>query len=60
MFRPDLLWRAGREVRANGGSAGIDEVQLDDVERQGVTACLPALAPDLRAGSDRPQPVRRV
>ena len=60
MFRPDMLWRAWREVRAKGGSAGIDEVQRDDVERQGVTAFLQALAQDRRAGSDRPQPVRRV
>ena len=60
MFRPDMRWRAWREVRANGGSAGIDAVQRDDVERQGVTTLLQALAQDLRAGSDRPQPVRRV
>jgi RNA-directed DNA polymerase len=60
IFRPDMLWRAWREVRANGGSAGIDEVQRDDVERQGVPTCLQALEQDLRAGSYRPQPVRRV
>jgi RNA-directed DNA polymerase len=59
IFRPDILWRAWREVRANGGSAGIDEVQIDDVERQGVTTFLQALEQDLRAGSYRPQPVRR-
>jgi RNA-directed DNA polymerase len=47
-------------VRATGGSAGIDEVQRDDVERQGVPTCLQALEQDLRAGSSRPQPVRRV
>ena len=60
MFRPDMRWRAWREVRAKGGSAGIDAVQRDDVERQGGTTFLPALEQDLRAGSDRPQPVRRV
>ena len=60
MFRPDMRWRAWREVRANGGSAGIDAVQRDDVERQGVTTVLQARAQDLRAGSSRPPPVRRV
>jgi hypothetical protein len=60
MCRPDMLWRAWRAVRANGGSAGIDEVQRDDVERQGVTTFVQALAQDLRAGSSRPQPGRRV
>jgi hypothetical protein len=38
-----MRWRAWREVRAKGGSAGVDEVQIDDVERQGVTAFLQAL-----------------
>jgi hypothetical protein len=60
MFRPDILGRAGRDVRAHGGRAGVDEVQIDDVERQGGTAFLQALAQDLRAGSYRPQPGRRV
>ena len=60
IFRPDLLWRAWREVRANGGSAGADGVRRDDIAQQGVDAFLQALAQDLRAGSYRPQPVRRV
>jgi len=60
IFRPDILWRAWREVRANGGSAGADGVRRDDIEQQGVDAFLQALAQDLRAGSYRPQPVRRV
>ena len=60
IFRPDILWRAWREVRANGGSAGADGVRRDDIEQQGVAALLQALAQDRRAGSYRPQPVRRV
>jgi RNA-directed DNA polymerase len=60
IFRPDILWRAWREVRANGGSAGADGVRIADIEQQGVEAFLQALAQDLRAGSYRPQPVRRV
>jgi retron-type reverse transcriptase len=55
-----MLGRAWREGRAKGGRAGVDEVPIDDVERQGVTAFLQALEHDLRAGSYRPQPVRRV
>ena len=51
IFRPDILWRAWREVRANGGSAGADGVRIDDSEQQGVEAFLQALAQDLRAGS---------
>jgi retron-type reverse transcriptase len=60
IFRPDILWRAWREVRAKGGSAGVDGVRIEDVEPQGVAAFLQALAQDLRDGNDRPQPVRRV
>jgi retron-type reverse transcriptase len=60
IFRPDRRWRAWREVRAHGGSAGVDGVRLADVEQQGVAACLQALEQDLRAGSYRPQPVLRV
>ena len=43
IFRPDILWRAWREVRANGGSAGVDGVRIEDVEHQGVAAFLQAL-----------------
>ena len=60
IFRPAMRWRAWREVRANGGSAGVDGVRREDVEPQGVAALLQALEQDLRAGSYRPQPVRRV
>jgi len=58
--RPEMRWRAWREVRAHGGRAGVDGVWRADVEPQGVAACLQALAHDLRAGSSRPQPGRRV
>ena len=33
IFRPDSLWRAWREVRAHGGSAGVDGVRREDVEQ---------------------------
>jgi retron-type reverse transcriptase len=54
-----MLWRAWQEGRAKGGSAGVDGVQREDVERQGVADFLPGIAEDLRAGTDTPQPVRR-
>jgi RNA-directed DNA polymerase len=58
--RPDMLWRAWREVRANGGSAGVDGMSLADVERQGLEAFLQGIEADLRARRYRPQPVLRV
>ena len=58
--RPDSRWRAWREVRAQGGSAGVDGVRRADVAPQGVAACRRALAQARRGGPYRPQPVRRV
>ena len=60
IFRPDMLWRAWREVRANGGRAGVDGVRRDDIAQQGIAAFLQAREQALRAGSSRAQPVRRV
>src|SRR5882762_5846769 len=50
IFRPDVLWRAWQEVKANGGSAGVDGVSLEEVERQGVAPFLEEIVTDLKAG----------
>jgi group II intron reverse transcriptase/maturase len=55
-----VLWRAWEEVRANGGSAGVDGVGIEDVERGGVQGFLDELAADLQARRYRPKPVLRV
>jgi group II intron reverse transcriptase/maturase len=60
VHRRDVLERAWGLVRANRGAAGIDRQTLADVERHGVTRLLDELAADLRAGSYRPLPARRV
>ena len=60
IVRPDVLWRAWLEVRANRGRAGVDGVRIEDVERLGADAYLEALAAELKAGVYRPQPVLRV
>ena len=60
IVRPDVLWRAWLEVRANQGAPGVDGVRIEDVERGGVEAYLEALAADLKAGTYRAQPVLRV
>ena len=60
LFRPDILWRAWQEVRANGGAAGVDGITIEEVERQGIESFLHALAADLKAKRYRPQPVLRV
>ncbi len=60
IFRPDVLWRAWEEVRRNGGSAGIDGVTIEDVEREGVEQFLGKIEQDLKAKRYRPQAVLRV
>lgn len=60
VFRPDILWRAWQEVRANGGRAGIDGVTLEEVERLGVSEFLQSIEADLKARRYRPKPVLRV
>ncbi len=59
IFRPDVLRRAWQEVRENGGSAGVDGVTIEEVERQGVDEFLDGIRQDLMAGRYRPQPVLR-
>src|SRR5881394_1226104 len=60
LLRRDVLERAWGRVRANRGAAGIDRVTLAAVEQYGVSRLLDALAADLKAGSYRPLPARRV
>lgn len=60
IFRPGILSQAWEEVRRNGGSAGVDGVSIEDVEREGVEQFLDQIAQDLKAGTYRPKPVLRV
>jgi len=60
VFRRDVMWRAWVNVRRNDGAPGIDKTTLDMVEEYGVTRLLDELVTDLRNGSWRPLPARRV
>jgi len=60
VYRPDVLWRAWEEVRANGGEAGIDGVSIADIEKAGVPEFLGGIVDDLKARQYHPKPVRRV
>ena len=60
IYREDVLWRAWIAVRRNNGAPGIDKTTLADVEEYGVTRLLGELASELRAGTWRPLPARKV
>lgn len=60
VWRTDVLWRAWVTVRRNDGAPGVDKVTLSQVEEYGVARLLGELAMELRDGSYRPLPARRV
>lgn len=60
VHRRDVLERGWELVRANRGAAGIDRQTIADVEEYGVAKLLDELAADLKDGSYRPLPARRV
>jgi hypothetical protein len=61
VHRGDVVWAAWDRVRANRGAAGVDRITLAFVQEEyGVARLLGELQADLRAGTYRPAPARRV
>ena len=60
VHRRDVLQRAWSQVRRNDGAPGIDQITLAEVEQYGVSRLLDELEAQLRAGTFRPIPARRV
>ncbi len=61
IHRRDVLWEAWERVRCNRGAAGVDRVTLKYVQEEyGVRRMIAELQADLRAGTYRPAPARRV
>lgn len=60
IYRPDVIKRAWMEVKANGGSAGVDGKTIEQIEEAGVESFLETIINELKEGTYRPQPVLRV
>jgi RNA-directed DNA polymerase len=61
VLRRDVLRRAWVAVRANNGAPGVDRTTLDWIEKEfGIDRLLDELSSELRDGSYRPHPARRV
>ncbi|WP_373548343.1 group II intron reverse transcriptase/maturase [Haliscomenobacter sp.] len=60
VFLGYMLRESWKQVKANGGSSGIDGVRIEDVKEQGVEAYLTTLGEELRTKQYRAQAVKRV
>jgi group II intron reverse transcriptase/maturase len=61
VLRRDVLWRGWVAVRTNNGAPGVDRITLDCIEKEyGIDRLLDELSSELRDGSYRPLPARRV
>ena len=63
LVRNDVMQRAWKDVAANQGAPGIDKVSITDISSGGpesIQAFLDVLIAELRTGTYRPKPLRRV
>jgi RNA-directed DNA polymerase len=60
VYREDVLAFAYRCCKANGGAAGVDGQNFEDIERHGPERWLGELAQELKSRTYQPLPVRRV
>jgi len=60
IFLHYVMEEAWKQVKANGGSAGVDGVTIEDVEKTGVEKFLNMLTEELRQQTYQPSAVKRV
>lgn len=60
VYRDDVLYEAWKRVKANQGSSGVDGITIEDIETSGVNRYLTGIQSELKSGTYRPLPVRRV
>jgi group II intron reverse transcriptase/maturase len=60
LYRPDVLERAWELVKRNRGTYGVDKESIEQIEAAGVEAFLEGIARELKEGTYRATPVRRV
>jgi len=56
----DVLIEAWKQVKVNRGRGGVDGESLETIEKEGVGLFLKKIQEELKAGTYRPKPVKRV
>jgi len=60
VYRMDVLEQAWKDVKKNKGAAGIDGISIEDIVEQGVEEFLLELQEELKNGTYRVKPIKRV
>jgi len=60
IYRPDVLEQAWVVVKRNHGTYGVDNRSIEQIETAGIDEFLAGIAQELKEGTYRPMPVRRV
>ena len=60
IYRDDVLLKAWKQVKANGGSAGIDNKTIKYIEEKELEEFFEEIKSELKGGTYIPKPVKRV
>lgn len=60
IYREDILLKAWKQVKANKGTGGIDDVYIEDVVDYGEAKFIKEIRQELIENSYKPKPVKRV
>lgn len=60
IYRIDILLKAWKQVKANKGTGGIDEIYIEDVVKYGEIKFLKEIQQELMGNNYTPKPVERV
>jgi len=62
IYRRDVLETAYRQIRANNGSAGVDNISFEDIEKEkdGPNKLIDQIESELKEKRYTPKPIRRV
>ncbi|MCY6355362.1 group II intron reverse transcriptase/maturase [Clostridium sp. ZS2-4] len=60
IYRKDILFKAWKQVKSNGGTGGIDKIFIKDVVEYGENKFLEEIQDELTNNNYSPKPVKRV